>query len=338
MSVLISIIIPSYNRANFIGETLQSVLDQTYQHWECIVVDDGSTDDSVALVSAFSKGDNRIQLYMRGESYLSGGNGARQMGLDFAQGEWVQFLDADDLLQPFCVEQRLKLLDDSYDMHLYPTGIFTTTIGDNKIIWNQLVIGEGNQELLLRFLCQDMPWHTGSVLWRKEFLQHIGGWNQELEVWQDWELHVRALLNKPLIRILDTEPDTFYRLHVINSKASKRYKLSYLEGLTRSISYIEPLMNSTIQSPQIREALRFLIFRNCVGNPIRWKKYELFWNYLRLNLRFTTVSKTALIIMFFKYYIASITILKKRFKSTWKIYKKMYPNTTFLKTKSHYNG
>lgn len=90
---LVSIIIPTYNRAHLIGETLDSVLAQTYTNWECIIVDDGSSDNTDEVVGAYVKKDNRFKYYHRPDEHLPGGNGARNFGFKMSQGEYVNWLD-----------------------------------------------------------------------------------------------------------------------------------------------------------------------------------------------------------------------------------------------------
>lgn len=106
---LVSIIIPTYNRAHLIGETLDSVLAQTYQNWECIVVDDGSTDGTDLLITEYSTLDFRIKYYIRPNNHLPGGSGARNYGLAKCQGEFVNFLDSDDLFHPDAISLKISL-------------------------------------------------------------------------------------------------------------------------------------------------------------------------------------------------------------------------------------
>jgi glycosyltransferase involved in cell wall biosynthesis len=87
---LVSIIIPTYNRAHLIGETLDSVLAQTYQNWECIIVDDDSTDKTDEVVGAYVEKDSRFKYYHRPDEHLPGGNGARNYGFKMSTGEYVQ--------------------------------------------------------------------------------------------------------------------------------------------------------------------------------------------------------------------------------------------------------
>jgi glycosyltransferase involved in cell wall biosynthesis len=92
---LVSIIIPTYNRAHLISETLDSVLAQTYKNWECIIVDDGSNDNTDEVVSEYVKKNNRFKFYHRPDEHLPGGNGARNYGFKMSKGEYVNWLDDD---------------------------------------------------------------------------------------------------------------------------------------------------------------------------------------------------------------------------------------------------
>lgn len=108
MKPLVSIIIPTFNRAHLIGETLDSVMAQTYQNWECIVVDDGSTDNTAEILAAFIKKDSRIQYHHRPPEHKPGGNGARNYGFKMSKGEFIQWFDDDDMMDTKYVEIRLK--------------------------------------------------------------------------------------------------------------------------------------------------------------------------------------------------------------------------------------
>ncbi|MFD2698604.1 glycosyltransferase family 2 protein [Mesonia sediminis] len=105
---LVSIIIPTYNRAHLIGETLDSVLAQTYTNWECIVVDDGSTDATDELMAKYCAKDSRIRYYHRPDEHLPGGNGARNYGFKMSKGEYIQWFDSDDLMHVESLEIKVR--------------------------------------------------------------------------------------------------------------------------------------------------------------------------------------------------------------------------------------
>ncbi|PZF72395.1 glycosyltransferase family 2 protein [Taibaiella soli] len=101
---LVSVIIPAYNAAPFLQTTIHSVMAQTYTAWECIVVDDGSTDDTAKIAVEFVNSDSRIKYFHKENGGLSS---ARNFGLEKSTGVYVQFLDADDILFPEKLEKMV---------------------------------------------------------------------------------------------------------------------------------------------------------------------------------------------------------------------------------------
>lgn len=110
MAELVSIIMPSYNTAKYIAETVQSVLAQTYQNWELIIVDDCSTDDTDEVVKPFLS-DSRIR-YLKNEKN-SGAAVSRNRALREAKGKWIAFLDSDDLWMPEKLEKQIAFMKEN---------------------------------------------------------------------------------------------------------------------------------------------------------------------------------------------------------------------------------
>ena len=102
---MITVIIPLYNAARFIEETLQAVQSQTYTDWECVVVDDGSTDNGAEIVQRMAQADTRIHYVYQSNA---GPSAARNHGLRLAKGDYIQFLDADDWFPPQRFERMLS--------------------------------------------------------------------------------------------------------------------------------------------------------------------------------------------------------------------------------------
>jgi teichuronic acid biosynthesis glycosyltransferase TuaG len=110
-TALVSIITPSFNTDKFIAETIQSVQNQTYQNWEMIIVDDCSADATVSIIKQFVKNDNRIRFFQLERN--SGAGVAREMALSKANGDYISFLDADDLWKPLKLEKQLQFLKEN---------------------------------------------------------------------------------------------------------------------------------------------------------------------------------------------------------------------------------
>ena len=107
---LISIVIPNYNRAHLIGETLDSILAQTYTNWECIIVDDVSTDNSVEVINNYIFKESRIKLFIRPINYPKGANACRNIGMSKSQGDYVIFFDSDDLMLENHIQKKLEFI------------------------------------------------------------------------------------------------------------------------------------------------------------------------------------------------------------------------------------
>ena len=107
-NMLVSIIIPTFNSEKFIAETIQSIQAQTYTNWEVIIVDDGSSDKTVSIVSKMAQLDPRIHLFQLEKN--SGAGIARNLALNKANGRYIAFLDSDDLWKPTKLEKQIKFM------------------------------------------------------------------------------------------------------------------------------------------------------------------------------------------------------------------------------------
>lgn len=111
MGVLVSIIVPNYNSEKYIKETLDSVLAQTYQDWEMLVIDDCSSDGSVDIIRAYAEKDSRIQLILREKN--TGVANVRNAGLELAKGKYIALLDSDDVWTEDKLERQVALLEET---------------------------------------------------------------------------------------------------------------------------------------------------------------------------------------------------------------------------------
>lgn len=107
---LISIIIPAYNTENYIAETIQSVINQTYTNWELIIVNDGATDKTEQIIAPFVEKDERISLFNKTNSGVSD---SRNIGINLAKGDYIAFLDADDTWELHNLSEKVKILEDN---------------------------------------------------------------------------------------------------------------------------------------------------------------------------------------------------------------------------------
>ncbi|WP_051878185.1 glycosyltransferase family 2 protein [Chryseobacterium sp. FH1] len=110
MNNLVSIVIPNYNRESLIGGTLDSIIGQTYVNWECLIVDDGSTDNSVAVIHTYLEKDPRFKLFQRPAQYPKGANACRNIGMSKSEGDYIIYFDSDDLMTTDHLEKKLNFV------------------------------------------------------------------------------------------------------------------------------------------------------------------------------------------------------------------------------------
>ena len=106
----ISIITASYNYEDYIKETIESVISQTFQDWEMVIVDDGSKDNSVEVIKSYAEKDSRIKLYQHEGGINKGLVETVKLGIEKAQGDWIVFLESDDSITPNYLEEKLNVL------------------------------------------------------------------------------------------------------------------------------------------------------------------------------------------------------------------------------------
>ncbi|NMH25329.1 glycosyltransferase family 2 protein [Flavobacterium solisilvae] len=212
---LVSIIIPTYNRAHLIGETLNSVLAQTYTHWECIIVDDGSTDNTDEVVGEYVKKDSRFQYHKRDFNKRKGASSCRNIGLELANGEYIQFLDSDDLMDDNKIEVQIdKLIRiEGLCIAFCKWGNFSN-INVKKCYDNFKVYNEFDDGYMFFDAMKDsrgfLPIH--SYLIKQEIIGKAGCWNEFLTNNDDAEFMVRIISHIEKI-IYCEESSVWYRLN-----------------------------------------------------------------------------------------------------------------------------
>jgi glycosyltransferase involved in cell wall biosynthesis len=187
---LISIIIPVYNRAHLIGETLDSVLSQSYSNWECLVIDDGSTDQTAQVVNDYVLKDNRFQYHIRPINRKKGANACRNLGFELSKGDYIQWFDSDDLMH----KDKLKLKVDCLEKHkvdfVVCEGIeYRGTIENVVHYWKEIQ----SDSALLDHILGKVNFHTNGPLFKKAFLKDIPLFNEGLQRKQEWEFYSRLL-------------------------------------------------------------------------------------------------------------------------------------------------
>src|SRR5690554_1029400 len=253
---VVSIIIPNFNKATFIAESIRSVLEQDLEDWEAIIVDDGSTDNSVEIINNLVSNDPRLKLFQRNR-LPKGGSTCRNIGIENARGDYVFFFDSDDLMTKDCIGERVNLMQDNttLDFAVFPVGTFYKAIGDSTMVWRTK---KGDH--LKQFLRHDLPWNIMSPIWRTPFVKNkLNGFDESFPRLQDVEFHTRALLQKGLeYKIVhNTTPKCFYR---IDHERTKQSQVQGLQTMYQGVKKYIQTFKEKVDDPKIKRKLRGTLF------------------------------------------------------------------------------
>lgn len=173
---LISVIVPCYNQAQYLDECLQSVLDQTYQDWECIIVNDGSPDNTEEIAKKWLERDQRFRYVWKENGGLSS---ARNAGLQLAKGEIIQLLDCDDFISKYKFElQLLDLINNDYSICNYVkvskerqilSDNYCTPFSTDNFNYEELIL---NWETKLSIPCHCVLFRKNNVFFVEQLLNH----------------------------------------------------------------------------------------------------------------------------------------------------------------------
>ncbi len=169
---LVSIIIPTYNRAHLIGETIESICNQTYSHWECIIVDDGSTDNTATVIQDYLNKDSRFLYVPRPKHMPKGANACRNFGFENSKGEYINWFDSDDIMEPRHIEVLLQATQQQHvDFAVGDTQNFSE---ENKNLGKPYNFDRTTTIInATSFGKQAIGWITDDFLCKKESIQNI---------------------------------------------------------------------------------------------------------------------------------------------------------------------
>jgi glycosyltransferase involved in cell wall biosynthesis len=234
---LISVVIPAYNAERTIPATLLSVLRQTVDDLEVIVVDDGSTDNTFDVVRSYE--DPRLRI-LRQEN--AGHAGARNAGIGHTTGKYVAFVDADDLWLPRKLEAQLAFLRGHPDVRALHSAAIHVDDGLRPLFIGQCPDGKNS---LIDVLCfRGLPGFMCTPIIERQLLDELGRFDQSLIILQDWDLAIRLARRGELHSI--SEPLALYRVHSANQ--SKTLELHVEPG--------ERILGALFQDPELPPEIR----------------------------------------------------------------------------------
>ncbi len=220
---VVSVIVPAHNYARYLAEAIASVQAQTFKSWECLVVDDGSSDDTPGILARLAAEDDRIRAFRQEQR---GPASARNHALLHGRGRYVQFLDADDLLHPAKLETHVRALDAMGDVGIVhgPTryfeneapGVLRSAFRGSEVPRPPPLSGQGREVLQHLLVANSMTIEAALV--RRSVFDVGGLFNERLRRMEDWEFWLRcAIAGWRFAFVPSPEPVALIRLHAASA-------------------------------------------------------------------------------------------------------------------------
>ena len=245
---MISVVIPTYNRAGKLVEAVQSVFSQTYSDYEIIISDDGSTDNTAEIIQQF--GDSRVRYLKNEHSGLP--SVARNIALKAAEGKYIAFLDSDDLWLPDKLKEQVAVLDKHPEVGLVCSNAYCIDRQGKRAQQLYQEQGFGKSGLVFLDLLERNFVITSTAMARREVLMQAGGFPDasELQVGEDYALWLR-IASSWSVKYL-SEPLAEYRDTPTNSIRGKQTEFAYLQGMIYILNQYDFVQ---VDSAVVRQAI-----------------------------------------------------------------------------------
>lgn len=292
--LIVSIIIPTYNTGELLKETLDSISKQTFKNWECNIIDDGSSDNTVNIINSQTSIDNRFKFYERPPSYVRGANSCRNYGFQKSKGKYIQWFDSDDLMHPEMLEEKIKCLENSTADFVVAEGfIIKLNISNTVGKWNSLK----SSSPLLDHALGVINFQTNAAMFRRNFIDNKVLWDPDLNRKQDYDFFSTMLTFKPFYKVIE-KPLFYYRVHqnTINTSNENSTLKSMIQA---DLNVFKNVINSDITSDEKLKLKRHFLhktllklkkakrFKNINAIKLCFKNIYIFidYNYLKVFLR-----------------------------------------------------
>lgn len=296
---LISVVIPVYNGEKTIRETIESVINQTFEDFELIVIDDGSQDSTLEIVKSIP--DSRLKVF----SFPNAGLAAsRNRGIKLACGDYISFIDADDLWIPDKLESQLQALQDNPQAAVaYSWTDCIDEFGDFSRRGNHITI-QGN--VYAQLLLTDFIENGSNLLIRAQAFQKVGYFDESLPAAEDWDMWLRLAANYEFVVVPSVQ--VLYRLSASSMSANVvRQEAACLRVIERAFAQA-PHSLQHLKNRSLANLYKYLTFKVLEGNPERQAgqlAMGLLWQVLRHDSDFwrkgvtlKVVLKSSLITLF----------------------------------------
>ena len=279
MQSSVSIIMATFNRAHFIAETIESIQKQTFKNFECLIIDDGSTDNTFEIVQPVIETDQRFKYFKRTEKYKKGLPGSRNYGLDLAKGDFIVFFDDDDCIHSKNLEINTKILEtEGIDFCSYQKKPFFDKLPKEQDE-ESIIIENVSSENVFQVISGQISIASCTVLWKKNCFENIR-FNENLMYAEEWECYTRIISNQ--FRGVQINNILYFNRKHSNSNTGEFYSNNSIQRKSKNDAVL--LIAKNLNSKKL---ISTDIIRYFVQVSYKFRDYKLFQHLMKeLNLPF----------------------------------------------------
>ena len=293
---LISVIIPAYNAQSTIQETIESVLEQTFTDFELIVVNDGSQDSTLEIISSIQ--DSRIKVFSYDNAGASAG---RNRGFAQSQGKFIAFLDADDLWTKDKLESQLVALQNNPQADIAYS--WSDCIDENSQFLRRGGYAKASGNIYPQLLLLDILENGSNPLIHRQAIIDVNGFDESLAAGQDWDFYLRLAINHEFILV--PYRHILYRIYNQSMSANVwRLETAGLEVITRAFNQA-PASLQYLKKDSVGNLYKYLVVKALEGIPDKkkcraatsflWQAIKQDHNLIRQKITFKVLLKAALV-------------------------------------------
>lgn len=306
MKKKVTIIMATYNRNHFILESLLSIQNQTYSEFECLIIDDGGTDNTLEVITPVLNKDSRFKFLKRPENYTKGLPGCRNYGIDLAQGDYIIFFDDDDIVHP----QNLELCTDELNKNTVAFCRYQREVFFNEFHYNfdysknysSFKVGVNDVGSILT---HKLPFNSCAVMWKANCFEK-NRFVEHLMYAEEWELYSKIISSG--FEGISINKCLFYGRKHANSNTGEFFQNNPVRMASQADAVV-----LVVQNLKEKQLLTNSLIQYFITFSIGFKEYNLFNRIL--NILDLSAFKSLKWILFYQSYPLRLPIykIKKRF-------------------------
>ena len=251
----VTIIIPVYNRENLVTYTLESIQNQSYENFECLLIDDGSDDNTVKVMKNTIKEDARFTVLHRPENYIKGPAGCRNYGLELAQGEYIQFFDSDDLMDKEHLQMKVNAYSADTDLVVCQLIEFKNNNINN--LYGRSSVDDKND--LSRHVTGEINYYLPGPMWKRDI---IGSdrFLTDIKIYEDLLFNLINRIKCKHVKVID-KALIYYRRHDETTTAKINQDIKLLNEKRLAWENIYNVSMGEVKDKHQRSSIKYALLR-----------------------------------------------------------------------------